>query len=99
MRFELCSLGHRLFVVQTLAANQAQIASKCRRKQRQEQDDAVFEALWTESLNAKRLGERRALAATLKKTEEIKAALLEQVPWLATPLVSPTSSFRAVPHD
>lgn len=62
-----------------LAANAMQIASKQRQEEEKAREEKVFHALWTEGLNEKRLRERRAITANRKKTEQTKAALLEQV--------------------
>lgn len=62
-----------------LAANAMQIASKQKQQEERAEEEKVFHALWTESLNEKRLRERRDINASIKKTEQTKAALLEQV--------------------
>lgn len=64
---------------QVVAENDFLVASKHRRQQQEKEESAVFEALWTEDLNAKRLRERRDRAAKLKRMELMKEALLEQV--------------------
>lgn len=73
------ALKRGIFVMQMVRVNELQMAAKCRREQQERKDAEVFQALWTEDLNAKRLRERRALASTSKKAEQLKAALLDQV--------------------
>ncbi|KAL8430369.1 hypothetical protein Efla_001134 [Eimeria flavescens] len=68
-----------LRLLEVNAANDFQIDSKYRRQLDQKREDAVFEALWTEDLNAKRLRERRDIEAKLRKTEQIRKSLCEQI--------------------
>ncbi|CDJ59796.1 hypothetical protein, conserved [Eimeria maxima] len=70
---------HKQLVQEMLAANAMQIASKQRQEEEKAREEKVFHALWTEGLNEKRLRERRAITANRKKTEQTKAALLEQI--------------------
>ncbi|KAL8274808.1 hypothetical protein Esti_001283 [Eimeria stiedai] len=69
----------KLRLKEVVAANEAQIASKIRRQQKEKEAAAVFEALWTEDLNGKRLRERRIVTGKLKKLEQTKEALLDQI--------------------
>ncbi|CDI74189.1 hypothetical protein, conserved [Eimeria praecox] len=70
---------HKQLVQEMLAANAAQIAFKKKQQEEQAKEEKVFHALWTEGLNEKRLRERRAMTANVKKAEQTKAALLEQI--------------------
>ncbi|CDJ27242.1 uncharacterized protein EMH_0083350 [Eimeria mitis] len=76
---ELRSQEYKQLVQEMLAANALQIASKQRQQQEKAEEENVFHALWTEGLNEKRLRDRRAIIANMKKAEETKAALLEQI--------------------
>ncbi|KAL8453545.1 hypothetical protein Emed_000822 [Eimeria media] len=69
----------KLRLKEMIEANESQIALKNKRQQEEKNDAAVFEALWTEDLNAKRLRERRSVAERLKKMDQTKQALLNQI--------------------
>lgn len=55
-----------------------QIAIKKQQKQEQYAEEEVLQALWTENLNEKRLREKKAILANMKKAQQMKAALLDQ---------------------
>ncbi|KAL8445102.1 hypothetical protein Emag_005209 [Eimeria magna] len=69
----------RLRLKGVVAANDYQIALKNKRQQEEKDDAAIFEALWTEDLNAKKLREWRIIAERLKKIDQTKQALLNQI--------------------
>ncbi|CDJ53674.1 hypothetical protein, conserved [Eimeria brunetti] len=78
-RGDLRAQEYKELVQEMLAANAMQIA--CKKKQQEElaKEEKVFHALWTEGLNEKRLRERRAINANIKKAEQTKSVLLEQI--------------------